>query len=182
MPAVKTVLVVGGGLAGLPLARALHQQGLTVEVIERSPEWRAEGGGIAVQPNGMRIVRSLGLGAAVEQHGARLQCWSFCDQDGEILSRNDLEALWGDTGPFIGVERMRLQQILVGGIAGLPCRLGTVGETHPTIVERLAGQAPSSRPMASCSQSECGSSWVDRAIPLGSPPLTPPLPDSWHPD
>jgi 2-polyprenyl-6-methoxyphenol hydroxylase-like FAD-dependent oxidoreductase len=77
-----------------------------VEVIERSTEWRAEGGGIAVQPNGMRILQSLG-------------------QDGEILSSNDLEDLWGDTGPFIGIERMRRQQILVGGITGLPCRLGT---------------------------------------------------------
>jgi 2-polyprenyl-6-methoxyphenol hydroxylase-like FAD-dependent oxidoreductase len=125
MSVVKTVLVVGGGLAGLSLARALHQQGLMVEVIERSTQWRAEGGGIAVQPNGMRILRSLGLGAAVQQHGERLKCWSFCDQDGEILSNNDLEDLWGDTGPFIGIERMRLQQILVGGIAGLPCRLGT---------------------------------------------------------
>jgi 2-polyprenyl-6-methoxyphenol hydroxylase-like FAD-dependent oxidoreductase len=125
MSAVKTVLVVGGGLAGLSLARALHHKGLTVELIERNTEWRAEGGGIAVQPNGIRILRWLGLGAAVEQHGERVQCWSFCDQDGEILSRNDLGDLWGDTEPFIGIERMRLQQILVSGIAGLPCRLGT---------------------------------------------------------
>ncbi len=126
MSAVKTVLVVGGGLAGLSLARALHQQGLAVEVIERSTEWRAEGGGIAVQPNGMRILRLLDLGGAVEQHGERLRYWSFCDQDGGILCRNDLEDhLWGNTGSFIGIERMRLQQILVGGIAGLPCRLGT---------------------------------------------------------
>jgi 2-polyprenyl-6-methoxyphenol hydroxylase-like FAD-dependent oxidoreductase len=95
-----------------------------VEVIERSAQWRAEGGGIAVQPNGMRILQLLGLDAAVQQHGERLKCWSFCDQDGEILSNNDLEDLWGDTGPFIGIERMRLQQILVGGIAGLACRLG----------------------------------------------------------
>jgi 2-polyprenyl-6-methoxyphenol hydroxylase-like FAD-dependent oxidoreductase len=53
-----------------------------------------------------------------------LRRWYFCDQDGAILSENDLEELWLDTGPFIGIERMRLQQILVGGILGLPCRLG----------------------------------------------------------
>jgi 2-polyprenyl-6-methoxyphenol hydroxylase-like FAD-dependent oxidoreductase len=125
MSAVKTVLIVGGGLAGLSLARALHQHGLTVEVIERSTEWRAEGGGIAVQPNGMRILRALGLDAAVKEHGERLRWWRFCDQDGALLSENDLEDLWRDTGPFIGIERMRLQQVLVGGITGVPCRLGT---------------------------------------------------------
>lgn len=125
MSAIKTVLVVGGGLAGLTLARALHRQGITVEVIERSTEWRAEGGGIAVQPNGMRVLRALGLDAAVKEQGERLRWWRFCDQDGALLSENDLEDLWCDTGPFIGIERMRLQQVLVGGITGVPCRLGT---------------------------------------------------------
>jgi len=37
-----------------------------VDLIERSTEWRAEGGGIAVQPNGMRVLRTLGLDGAVE--------------------------------------------------------------------------------------------------------------------
>ena len=36
-----------------------------------------------------------------------------------------LEALWGDVGPFIGIERTRLQQILVAGVEGVRCRLGT---------------------------------------------------------
>jgi choline dehydrogenase-like flavoprotein len=67
MSAVETVLIVGGGLAGPTLARALNHQGLTVELIERGTEWRAKGGGIAVQPNGMRILRTLGLDAAARR-------------------------------------------------------------------------------------------------------------------
>jgi len=65
MSEIETVLIVGGGIAGLTLGRALHREGLTVELIERSTEWRAEGGGIAVQPNGMRVLRTLGLDGAV---------------------------------------------------------------------------------------------------------------------
>ena len=125
MAEVETVLVVGGGIAGLTLARALRGHGFTVELVERSTAWRAEGGGIAVQPNGMRMLRALGLDAAVERAAARIRRWHFCDQAGEILSESDLEVLWGDVGPFIGIECTRLQQALVAGIEGVPCRLGT---------------------------------------------------------
>jgi len=121
---IETVLIVGGGIAGLTLGRALYRQGFSVELVERSTAWRAEGGGIAVQPNGMRMLRALGLDAAVERAGARICHWRFCDQAGEILSESDLDALWGDVGPFIGIERMRLQQVLVESVSSVPCRLG----------------------------------------------------------
>ena len=141
MAELQTVLIIGGGIAGLTLGRALCQDGPMVELIERSTEWRAEGGGIAVQPNGMRMLRTLGLDTAIERAGQRLRRWCFCDQEGEILSENELEAFWGDIGAFIGIERMRLQQILVAGIEGLRYRLGTVALslTQP----RMAFRSPS---------------------------------------
>src|SRR5215472_2474174 len=123
MVAVETVLIVGGGIAGLALGRALRGSGFTVELIERSPVWRAEGGGIAVQPNGIRMLRGLGLDTEVERAGARIRRWGFCDEAGEILWESDLDALWDDVGPFIGIERMRLQQILVAGVEGVSRRL-----------------------------------------------------------
>ena len=125
MSDVATVLIVGGGIAGLTLGRALRRNGFGVELVERSTEWRAEGGGIAVQPNGIRVLRTLGLAAAVERAGARVHRWSFCDEMGGLLSEHDLAALWGDVGPFIGIERTRLQQVLVAGAEGIACRLGT---------------------------------------------------------
>jgi 2-polyprenyl-6-methoxyphenol hydroxylase-like FAD-dependent oxidoreductase len=125
MSDVATVLIVGGGIAGLTFGRALHRYGLAVDLVERSTEWRAEGGGIAVQPNGIRVLRALRLDAAVEHAGAQVHRWSFCDETGELLSEHDLVALWGDVGPFIGIERMRLQQVLVDGAEGVFCRLGT---------------------------------------------------------
>ena len=79
-----------------------------------------------MQPNGMRMLRTLRLDTAIERAGQRLWRWCFCDQGGEILSKNELEPLWGDVGAFIGIERIRLQQILVAGIEGVGCRRGTV--------------------------------------------------------
>jgi len=125
MAEVETILIVGGGIAGLTLGRALYRQGVTVHLVERSTVWRAEGGGIAVQANGMRMLRRLGLDTAVERAGAHLRRWCFCDEAGEILSESDLDALWGDVGPSIGIERSRLQQALVAGIEGVACRPGT---------------------------------------------------------
>jgi FAD-dependent urate hydroxylase len=124
MAGVETVLIVGGGIAGLTLARALHRQGFLVQVVERSVTWRSEGGGIMVHANGMRMLRVLGLEAEVERAGARVDRWRFCDQAGQILSETDLETFWGDVGPCIGIERTRLQHILVAGAEGVPCRLG----------------------------------------------------------
>jgi 2-polyprenyl-6-methoxyphenol hydroxylase-like FAD-dependent oxidoreductase len=124
MAHVERILIVGGGIAGLTLATALHQQGFMAELIERSPAWYAVGAGIAVQPNGMRILHALGMGAAVERAGAVIRHWDFCDQQGEVLSETDLEALWGTTGSFIGIERAKLHQALVAAAAAVPSRLG----------------------------------------------------------
>lgn len=103
--------------------RLLHQQGLWVELIERNPVWNAVGVGIAVQPNGINILRSLGLGAAAEKAGAVIHYWDFCDQEGEVLCESDLDAVWGESNAFIGIERPKLHQILVSGASAVPSRL-----------------------------------------------------------
>ena len=125
MAHVERVLIVGGGIAGLTLATALHQQGFRAEVVERSTDWQVVGAGIAVQPNGIRVLRALGMGTAIEQAGAVVRHWGFCDQQGEVLCETDLEGLWRDVGPFIGIARTKLQHVLLAGAAAVPSRLGT---------------------------------------------------------
>lgn len=125
MTDLERILIVGGGIAGLTLATALHQQGFTAELVERSPTWQTTGAGIMLHGNGVRILRTLGMSADVELAGTNLQNWSFCDQQGELLCEIDLQALWGDVGPTIGIARTRLQQVLLAGAAEVPCRLGT---------------------------------------------------------
>jgi hypothetical protein len=38
--------------------------------------------GIAVQANGLRALRALGLNTAIERNCAVLRHWQFCDQQG----------------------------------------------------------------------------------------------------
>lgn len=103
----------------------MHRHGLDAELIERTLHWEAVGAGIAVQPNGLRVLRGLGLGSAVEHAGTVVRRWDFRDEHGEVLCDTELEALWGEVGPLIGIERARLQAVLRAGAAAVPCQLGT---------------------------------------------------------
>jgi len=125
MAHVERILIVGGGIAGLTLATALHQHGFTAELIEHRPSWQAVGAGIAIQPNGIRILRTLGLDPVIEQTGTVIRYFDFCDQQGEVLCETDLEGLWRDVGPFIGIARTALHHVLRAGAAAVPSRLGT---------------------------------------------------------
>ena len=121
----ERILIVGGGIAGLTLATALHQQGFGPELVECSPEWPAIGAGIMLQANGLRVLRALGLAAAVEEAGAVVRHWAWCDQHGEVLSSTDLAGVWGGVGPCVGIARPVLQQVLLAGATAVPYRLGT---------------------------------------------------------
>jgi FAD-dependent urate hydroxylase len=125
MACVKTVLIVGGGIAGLTLATALHRQGCKIDLIERNTAWQTTGGGIAVQANGLRALRQLGMAETIERAGAVLHFWQFCDPQGSVLCSVDLQETWEGVGPCIGIERAKLQDTLLKGAAAVSARLGT---------------------------------------------------------
>ena len=70
MANLETILVVGGGAAGLTAVAALHRHGFTTELVEQEQTWHTLGAGFLVHANGMRMLRSLGLAAGVENAGA----------------------------------------------------------------------------------------------------------------
>jgi 2-polyprenyl-6-methoxyphenol hydroxylase-like FAD-dependent oxidoreductase len=70
------------------VATALHRQGFTAELVERSPTWQTIGAGIMLHGNGVRILRTLGMSVDVGQAGTTLHRWSFCDQQGSCSARS----------------------------------------------------------------------------------------------
>jgi 2-polyprenyl-6-methoxyphenol hydroxylase-like FAD-dependent oxidoreductase len=65
------IVIVGGGIAGLACALALEAKGCNVLVLERSDEFREIGAGIQLGPNGLRMLRHLGIADAIERFAVR---------------------------------------------------------------------------------------------------------------
>ena len=107
MVTVRRILVVGGGIAGLSAAVALRQRGFTPEVVESRAAPPAEGAAITLHGNGVRALRALGLGPALDAAAAVVPRWACHDQRGDLLCQTDLTALWEGVAPCLGITRSR---------------------------------------------------------------------------
>jgi FAD-dependent urate hydroxylase len=112
MVGTERVLIVGGGIAGLSLDLALRGGPWQVELVEREAGPARLGAGLAMQPNAMRALRGLGAAAAVERAGAVIHRFQYRDQRGTLLCDIDLDDLWGQVGPFVGITRAALHHVL----------------------------------------------------------------------
>ena len=69
MSAVGSVAVVGGGVAGLGAAILLAEAGVTVDLVEATPDLTALGSGITLQHNALRALARLGVWERAEALG-----------------------------------------------------------------------------------------------------------------
>jgi 2-polyprenyl-6-methoxyphenol hydroxylase-like FAD-dependent oxidoreductase len=118
------ILIVGGGIAGLALGRALRTAGFAPEIVERATAWSGGGTGLYVPANGVRALRSLGLAEAVEASAAVIPRQRFLTDQGRLLMDVDLAQVWGACGPCLALPRARLHEILIEGASGVPIRMG----------------------------------------------------------
>ena len=119
------ILIVGAGLAGLALGRALHARAFQAEIVERAAAWGTGGTGIYVPANGLRALRTLGLAEAVAARGTVIPRQRLSNHRGRLLADIDLEDVWGATGPCLALHRADLHAILRDGAQNVPIRMGT---------------------------------------------------------
>jgi 2-polyprenyl-6-methoxyphenol hydroxylase-like FAD-dependent oxidoreductase len=129
MPEPSRILIVGGGIAGLALARALREQGIVAEIIERTASWPVGGIGLYLPGNGVRALGTLGLADTVLARAVRMSHQRILDHAGRHLAKIELAQLWKRVGPCVGVARHDLHRILLDGTAGVPLRLGATVTT-----------------------------------------------------
>jgi 2-polyprenyl-6-methoxyphenol hydroxylase-like FAD-dependent oxidoreductase len=118
------VLIVGAGIAGLALARALHQRGITAEVVERATEWEASGAGLYLPANAVRALHELGVGTVVAARGNPIGRQRLLDHRGRLLAEIDVERLWDGVGGCVAMHRAVLHEVLLEATAEVPIRLG----------------------------------------------------------
>ena len=105
------VAVVGGGIGGLAAANALHQRGIGVRVYEQATALTEVGAGVALQPNGVRMLRRLGFGDELLRLGARWLDPQFLRADGSYAASMWPVELAGQI-EFYGMHRADLLAML----------------------------------------------------------------------
>ncbi|TNF15505.1 MAG: monooxygenase [Rhodobacteraceae bacterium] len=135
----RKVTVLGAGIAGLTVARALAMRGAEVEVLEQADAIREVGAGLQVSPNGARVLKALGLAEALDAAGPCAEAVRLVDgETGSQVARLDLARLRPGEG-YHFIHRARLIDLLAEGArdAGVHIRLLQQIEEVD-----LAGEAP----------------------------------------
>jgi len=135
------VLILGGGVAGLAVGLALRLSGAEVTVLEQSPAIREVGAGLQISPNGVHVLRALGLEPG--DFATRTRAIELRDARGRLVTRLEPPAVPG----FYLVHRADLVAALAerfrtsGGALRLACQATSVTlDAHGARLEIASGE------------------------------------------
>jgi salicylate hydroxylase len=144
---VRSIAIVGGGLAGLDAANALAASGFEVEVFERSSTLAEIGAGINISPQAVKALRAIGLGeklaVVANTHPGIV---TFDMHTGEELERRNRETSSERYGaPHYTFHRADLMAALASGLdparLHLDHRLVSVAERPSSVASTFANGA-----------------------------------------
>ncbi len=115
----RSVLISGGGIAGLTLATALGRRGIQATVAEIKPEPSVHGVGIIQPGNALRALDSLGLLEACQAAGFQFDDFTMCEASGASIGRIKLMRIARSYLPALNaLPRPALHQILLDAAIG----------------------------------------------------------------
>ncbi|QYK41916.1 MAG: flavin-dependent oxidoreductase [Paracoccaceae bacterium] len=106
------ILIVGAGIAGLTLGLTLHQIGQPFRIYESVAALRPLGVGINLQPNAVRELIDLGLGADLDRIGVRTRQYGFYTKTGLPIWVEPRGQAAGYAWPQYSIHRGGLQMLL----------------------------------------------------------------------
>ncbi len=106
------IAVVGGGIAGLAFALALHQRGIACDVFEAVPDVKELGVGITLLPHGIKELEALGLLPQLEAVGIENRESVFFNRFGQRVYGEARGRHAGYELPELGIHRGKLHRIL----------------------------------------------------------------------
>lgn len=99
----RDVTILGAGIAGLALARALALRGANVTVLEQAEAIREIGAGLQISPNGGRVIAALGLEDA------------FCAASLRSSAAQLLDGVTGEQVALLPMDRVGAKEGGAGG-------------------------------------------------------------------
>jgi 2-polyprenyl-6-methoxyphenol hydroxylase-like FAD-dependent oxidoreductase len=109
------IIIAGGGIGGLTLGCALARRRETFRIVERAPELRAIGAGIALSANAFQALAHIGIEDQVRKRGWELASAEISDSRGQALMRIQMRDL--AAGSTRAMTRAALQRTLLEGLA-----------------------------------------------------------------
>jgi 2-polyprenyl-6-methoxyphenol hydroxylase-like FAD-dependent oxidoreductase len=129
--AVRSVLIVGGGIGGLTLAVALGQRGIRADVAELKGEGAVYGVGIVQPGNALRALKAIGLMEPCVKAGFQVDEYRYYDSDENLLASLKPLKVAGPDAPALNMlPRPALHSILQSSVekCGARIRIGITVE------------------------------------------------------
>ena len=137
MPAVRDVVIVGGGIGGLTLAVALRRAGIGARIIEKGNRAARLGTGISLLGNALRALDLIGLADTCIASGRGYDCVKTYDAAGVLLDEiRPPRTFRPDRPGAFGIMRPVLADILEAEATSAGARIDF--ETTVTAIEPLA--------------------------------------------
>ncbi|HIG39797.1 MAG: flavin-dependent oxidoreductase [bacterium] len=106
-------IIIGGGIAGLTLALALHRAGIPVRIFESAKEIRELGVGLNLLPHCVKHLVDLGLETDLVNTGVKTRELRFYCKNGKLIWTEPRGLDAGYQVPQFSIHRGRFQQILL---------------------------------------------------------------------
>lgn len=111
--------IIGAGIGGVTLARALGQRGIEARIFERAPMFGEVGAGVQMTPNAVKVLSELGLDDQLEKIGFLPQAmvgrnWKTARELFRTPLKESCPELYG--APFYHVHRADLHAALASDI------------------------------------------------------------------
>ncbi|MFP1684403.1 FAD-dependent monooxygenase [Alloalcanivorax sp. C16-1] len=111
--------IIGGGIGGVALARALGRRGIDFHLFEQAPAFGEVGAGVQMTPNAVKVLKALGLTEALDEIGFLPESMRGINwQTGETLFRTPLKDAFPQVygAEFYHVHRADLHGILAADL------------------------------------------------------------------